>query len=143
VERESGEFASADLAAKGGYTLRDARGGVTPQAIVLATGSEVEIALTAQDTLEEAGIPTRVVSLPCFEWFEEQPQSYRETVLPPDIKIRVSIEAGISLGWQRYVGDTGRSISLEHFGASAPADRLFQEFGFTPAAVVAAVKAQL
>ncbi|MDR0435724.1 MAG: transketolase [Propionibacteriaceae bacterium] len=143
VDRSLAEFAPAELAAKGGYVLRDARAGAVPQVIVLATGSEVEVALDAQDALEAAGVPTRVVSLPCFEWFEEQPLEYRESVLPPKVKARVSIEAGISLGWQRYVGDSGRSVSLEHFGASAAGELLFREFGLTVAAVVEAAKAQL
>jgi transketolase len=131
------------MAVKGGYVLRDARNGVKPQVIVLATGSEVEIALDAQDMLEADGVPTRVVSLPCLEWFEEQSLEYRESVLPSEIKTRVSIEAGIALSWQRYLGDSGRAVSLEHFGASAAGELLFCEFGLTAAAVVEAAKAQL
>ncbi|MDR1355386.1 MAG: transketolase [Propionibacteriaceae bacterium] len=143
VDRRAGEFAAAELAAKGGYILRDAQNGASPQVILLATGSEVEIALDAQTMLETAGVPTRMVSLPCFRWFEEQSDDYKAAVLPPEVKVRVSVEAGISLGWQRYVGDSGKSISIEHFGASAAAGKLYQEFGITADAVVAAVKAQL
>jgi transketolase len=140
VDRSTGEYGNVEGTARGGYILRDARAGATPRVLLLATGSEVEIALDAQDALEDGGIATRVVSLPCFEWFEEQPQEYRDEVLPPAIKARVSVEAGIALGWQRYVGDAGRSVSIEHFGASAAATTLYQEFGITKDAVVAAAK---
>ena len=103
---------------------------------MIATGSEVYLAVQAQVLLEKKGIPTRVISAPCLEWFDEQPQSYRDEILPPGIKVRVSIEAGIKQGWREYVGDHGSSISLEHFGASASAPKLFAEFGFTAEKIV-------
>ncbi|RMB79488.1 transketolase, partial [Streptomyces shenzhenensis] len=117
-------------AARGGYTLLDAEDG-DPQVILIATGSEVHLATEARTQLQTQGIPTRVVSMPCVEWFEEQDQTYRDTVLPPTVKARVAIEAGIGLTWHRYTGDAGRIISLEHFGASADGNTLFHEYGFT------------
>ncbi|MDP1721166.1 MAG: transketolase [Candidatus Nanopelagicaceae bacterium] len=127
-------FASASGVAQGAYILKEATS--APQAILIATGSEVSLAVAAQTILESRGIPTRVVSAPCLEWFNRQPQTYKDVVLPPAIRIRVSIEAGISQGWHDYVGDLGSSVSLEHFGASASALVLFKEFGFTPERVV-------
>lgn len=118
VDRTSGEFASTDGVAKGAYVLREARNG-KPEVILIATGSEVEPALDAQDILETQGIATRVVSMPCQEWFDAQPAEYREEVLPSSIDARVSVEAGLSLGWSKYVGFKGASVSLEHYGASA------------------------
>ena len=106
----------------------------------MATGSEVSLAVTSAQALEASGIPTRVVSVPCFEWFNEQTQAYKDEVLPPSIIARVSIEAGIAQGWRDYVGDNGASISLEHYGASASANVLFKEFGFTVENVIATVK---
>ena len=111
--------------------------------LLLATGSEVQLAVAARETLEASGVPTRVVSLPCLEWFEEQDAAYRETVLPPSVRARVSVEAGIAQGWWKYLGDHGRAVSLEHFGASADAATLFREFGITSEAVVAAAQASL
>jgi transketolase len=108
---------------------------------VIASGSEVAIALAAAAELNSAGVPTRVVSAPCLEWFDEQSTEYRESVLPAQITNRVSIEAGIAQGWWKYVGSQGCCISIEHFGASAGAGKLYQEFGITAEAVVAAVKA--
>ncbi len=134
-------FASATGVAQGAYILKEATG--TPRAILIATGSEVTLAVTAQAILESRGIPTRVVSAPCLEWFNEQPQSYKDSILPPSIPLRVSIEAGISQGWREYVGDSGSSVSLEHFGASASAPVLFREFGFTAEKVVEEVMAKL
>ena len=134
-------FSSARGVAQGAYTLKDAT--TTPQAILIATGSEVSLAVAAQEILEARGIPTRVVSAPCLEWFNEEPQSYRDSVLPPSVPLRISIEAGISQGWREYVGDLGSSISLEHFGASASAKVLFKEFGFTAEKVVDEVIAKL
>ncbi|BDH04392.1 transketolase [Streptomyces seoulensis] len=118
-------------AARGGYVLFEAEGG-EPQVILIATGSEVHVAVEAREQLQAEGVPTRVVSMPSVEWFEEQDQGYREAVLPPSVKARVAVEAGIGLTWHKYVGDTGRIVSLEHFGASADGKVLFREFGFTP-----------
>ena len=120
----------ADGPLKGGYILSEAANG-QPEAIIMATGSEVEPSLAAQKILEGKGIQTRVVSLPSWEIFEEQPESYRQQVLPPAITRRLSVEAGLSMGWARYVGCAGASVSIETFGASAPAPKLFAEFGFT------------
>ncbi|TYC16819.1 transketolase [Actinomadura syzygii] len=138
----SGGLASAEGVAKGGYVLADADGG-QPDVIIIATGSEVELALEARDTLQAEGTPTRVVSMPCVEWFEAQTDAYRQEVLPPGVKARVSVEAGIALGWRAYVGDAGESVSLEHFGASADYKTLFLQFGITSERVVAAAKASL
>lgn len=139
-------FASAQGVAKGGYVLAEASKdgqSVEPEVILIATGSEVQLAVEARETLQAGGTPTRVVSLPCLEWFNKQDADYREQVLPSSIKARVSVEAGIAQGWRELVGDNGRSISLEHFGASADYKRLFQEFGITAEAVVAAAKDSL
>ncbi|MFF6947439.1 transketolase [Streptomyces iakyrus] len=129
-------------AARGGYVRFEAEGG-TPQVILIATGSEVHVAAGARELLQGAGVPTRVVSMPSVEWFEEQPRSYRDRVLPPSVKARVAVEAGIGLTWHRFVGDAGRIVSLEHFGASADAKTLFAEYGFTPENVVAAARESL
>ncbi|MGW7418989.1 transketolase [Streptomyces sp. NPDC054813] len=126
-------------AAKGGYVLRESST-ETPEVIVIATGSEVHLAVEARDLLEAEGVGTRVVSMPSVEWFEEQPREYRESVLPPAVKARVAVEAGIGLTWYRFVGDAGRIVSLEHFGASADAKTLFAEFGFTAGHVAAAAR---
>ncbi|MFI2614304.1 transketolase [Streptomyces sp. NPDC018584] len=126
-------------AAKGGYVLFEAEGG-TPEVILIGTGSEVQLAVEAREQLQAAGVPTRVVSMPSVEWFEEQDQGYRESVLPPSVKARVAVEAGIGLTWHRYVGDAGRIVSLEHFGASADGKVLFREFGFTADAVAQAAR---
>jgi transketolase len=136
------EFAPANQARKGAYTLIDSPTG-TIDVILIATGSEVSIAVEARSLLESKGIGARVVSAPCLEWFDEQPADYRESVLPGSVKARVSVEAGLALGWSRYVGATGRSISIEHFGASADYQTLFREFGITAAAVVDAAESQL
>ncbi|MFE2168127.1 transketolase [Streptomyces sp. NPDC059447] len=134
-------------AAKGGYVLFDANGpqGETAdaQVVLIGTGSEVHLAVEAREQLQAEGIPTRVVSMPSVEWFEEQDQDYKDSVLPASVKARVAVEAGIGLTWHRYVGDAGRIVSLEHFGASADAKVLFREFGFTAEAVTAAAKASL
>jgi transketolase len=115
---------------RGGYVLREASGGA-PQLILIGTGSELQLAFAAAETLEGDGIPTRVVSLPCWERFEAQDTTYRESVLPPSVRKRVSVEVGVSLGWDRWVGDEGAIIGLDHFGASAPAGTIFKELGFT------------
>lgn len=129
-------------AAKGGYVLADAEGG-DAQVVLIGTGSEVHLAVEAREQLQAAGVPTRVVSMPSVEWFEEQDQAYKDSVLPPSVKARVAVEAGIGLTWHKYVGDAGRIVSLEHFGASADAKVLFREFGFTPEAVAAAARESL
>lgn len=115
----------------------------TPEVILLATGSEVQLAVAAAKELEAAGTATRVVSAPCLEWFDEQDDAYRESVLPSKVQARVSIEAGIAMPWHKYTGSFGRSISIEHYGASAPAGELFEKFGFTIAAVVKAAQESL
>ncbi len=140
------EFGSAAGVAKGGYVLAEAvRDGavVTPDALLIATGSEVQLAVEAREALAAEGIAARVVSMPSVEWFHAQPAEYRESVLPAAVKARVSVEAGVALTWREFVGDAGRSISLEHFGASADYKRLFQEFGITAEAVTAAAKDSL
>jgi transketolase len=128
--------------AKGGYVLQDASDG-QPRVILIATGSEVELAVEARKSLEAEGVPTRVVSMPCVEWFHAQDAAYRQTVLPPSVRARVAVEAGIALGWREFVGDDGVVVSLEHFGASAPYRTLFQQFGLTAERVVAAAKGSL
>ncbi|MFJ4833953.1 transketolase [Streptomyces sp. NPDC088747] len=126
-------------AAKGGYVLFEAEGG-SPEVILIGTGSEVHVAVEARERLQADGIPTRVVSMPSVEWFDEQDQGYRDSVLPPSVKARVSVEAGIGLTWHRFVGDAGRIVSLEHFGASADGKVLFREFGFTAENVASAAR---
>lgn len=139
-------FGSTAGVAKGGYVLAEASAdGKTAdaQVILIGTGSEVQLAVHAREALQAEGIPTRVVSMPCVEWFNKQDAAYREAVLPAAVKARVSVEAGLSLGWREFVGDAGRSVSLEHYGASADYKRLFQEFGITAEAVAAAAKDSL
>jgi transketolase len=136
------QLAGAELVAKGGYVLADASNG-QPAVILMATGSEVQIALEAREVLEGEGTPTRVVSMPCFEWFEEQDAAYRSTVLPSDVRARVSVEAAIAMSWHRYLGDHGVAVSLEHFGASAAYTSLYEQFGITTDRVVAAAHASL
>lgn len=132
-------FADASNTSKGAYTLVDAANG-KPKLILIATGSEVQLAVAAREQLEASGIATRVVSAPCLEWFDEQPAAYREQVLPSKVQARVSVEAGLALGWSKYVGPFGKSVSIEHYGASADYQTLFREFGMTTEAVVAAAK---
>jgi len=133
---------STEGVAKGGYVLAEASSG-TPQLILVATGSELQIAVAAREQLEADGVPTRVVSMPCVEWFDEQDPSYRESVLPKDVRARVAIEAGIAMPWYRFTGDAGEIVSIEHYGASADAATLFREFGFTTENVVAAAHRSL
>ncbi len=128
--------------AKGGYVLAEATGGV-PKVILIGTGSEVQLAVKAREALEADGIPTRVVSMPCTEWFDAQDAGYKESVLPTAVKARVSVEAGVKTGWEKYVGDAGRSVSLEHFGASADYQTLYREFGITAEAVETAARESL
>ncbi|MEN9730892.1 MAG: hypothetical protein RL488_202 [Actinomycetota bacterium] len=132
-------FADASNTSKGAYTLVDAANG-KPKLILIATGSEVQLAVAAREQLEAAGVPTRVVSAPCLEWFDEQPAAYREEVLPSKVQARVSVEAGLALGWSKYVGPFGKSVSIEHYGASADYQTLFREFGITTEAVVSTAK---
>ncbi|WP_436699750.1 transketolase [Nocardioides sp. BYT-33-1] len=132
-------YATTDNVAKGGYVLLDAEGG-QPDVVLLATGSEVQYAVAARERLAAEGVGARVVSLPCLEWFEAQTQAYRDQVIPPTVKARVSVEAGVKQGWREYVGDAGRIVSIDHYGASADAGTLFREFGFTPEAVVQAAR---
>ena len=140
VKDETGTMvASAENTLKGAYTLVEAANG-KPKVILIATGSELQLAVEARLKLEASGIATRVVSAPCLEWFEEQPEEYRQAVLPAHVKARVSIEAGLELGWSKYVGGFGESVSIEHFGASADYKTLFREFGMTVENVVAAAK---
>jgi transketolase len=128
-------FAAAEGVRRGGYVLAEAEtadGAVTtPKLILIATGSEVSLALEARETLQTEGTPTRVVSLPCFELFEEQTQEYRDEVLPPAVTARVSIEAGVCQGWDRYVGAKGAIICLDRFGGSAPGEVALRELGFS------------
>jgi transketolase len=135
-------IASAEHTAKGAYTLVDASN-AKPELILIATGSEVQLAVEARLKLEEQGIKTRVVSAPCVEWFDEQSDSYKESVLPSSVSARVSVEAGLALGWSKYVGRSGESVSIEHFGASADYKTLFREFGMTTDAVIAAAHKSL
>jgi transketolase len=128
--------------ARGGYVLAEASGG-TPKVILIGTGSEVQIAIAARERLEADGVPTRVVSMPCVEWFDEQDAAYRESVLPSAVRARVAVEAAVALTWHRFVGDAGRIVSLEHFGASADYKVLYQEFGLTDDAVVSAAQDSL
>ncbi|HTM85773.1 MAG TPA: transketolase C-terminal domain-containing protein, partial [Mycobacterium sp.] len=134
----------ADGVARGGYVLGGTGGtGDAPDVLLIATGSEVQLVVAAQNLLAEKGINARVVSMPCLEWFAAQPADYRDAVLPPAVKARVAVEAGVALSWHRLVGDTGEIISIEHFGESADYQTLFREYGFTPAAVVAAAERTL
>ena len=121
--------------------LKDSDG--APEVILMGTGSEVQYCVTAQEQLAAEGIAARVVSMPCREWFDEQDQSYKDSVIPPAVRARVSIEAGVEAGWRDLVGDAGRIIGIEHYGASAAGALLFQEFGFTAATVAAAAKESL
>ena len=140
LDRSNG-LASADGVANGGYILAEADG--NPQVILIATGSELQIALAARDQLQASGTPTRVVSMPCVEWFEEQDSAYREQVLPHRIKARVSVEAGVTFGWRQFVGDSGASVGVDHFGASADYQRLYEEFGLTAERVTAVARTVL
>ncbi|EMY35923.1 transketolase [Arthrobacter crystallopoietes BAB-32] len=142
-ERGEGGFADAGNVARGAYVLAEAEqdgAEVEPQVILLATGSEVQLAVEARETLQAEGIAARVVSVPCLEWFDRQDEQYRESVLPATVRARVSVEAGVAQSWHRLVGDSGRCVSLEHFGASADYKTLFREFGITAEAVVAAAR---
>jgi transketolase len=136
------KYASAEGTLKGGYIVSEASG-VEPKVILIGTGSELSICLAAQERLEAEGTPTRVVSMPCQEWFYEQDTAYQQTVLPRAVKARVTVEAGIRMSWDRILGDAGEPVSIEHYGASAPAKILFEQFGFTADNVVAKANAAL
>jgi len=135
-------LSSADGVARGGYVLADASDG-QPRVILIGTGSEVQLAVAAREVLEAEGTPTRVVSMPCVEWFNQQDESYRQQVIPNGVKARVSVEAAIAQGWREIVGDGGEIVSLEHFGASAAGALVLEKFGFTPDRVVAAAHTSL
>ena len=135
-------YASAEGVLKGGYVLSEASGG-NPEVILIGTGSEVQHCLVAQERLEAQGTPTRVVSMPCQEWFYEQDTAYQQLVLPRGVKARVTVEAGARMSWDRILGDAGEPVSIEHYGASAPAKILFEQFGFTADNVVAKANAAL
>jgi transketolase len=141
-EASGDTFASAAHAVKGAYVLAEAPGG-TPDVILIATGSEVQLAVAARETLAAEGVNARVVSAPSLEWFDEQDAAYRESVLPASVTARVSVEAGIAMPWRHIVGDRGRSVSIEHFGASADYKTLFEKFGVTAEAVVEAARETL
>ena len=136
--RSTHGYADAEGVARGAYVLLDTDG--TPDVLLVGTGSEVQLAVAARESLGTDGIRARVVSMPCREWFDQQEQAYRDDVLPPGIRARVSVEAAVPLGWREVVGDAGRSVSLQHFGASADYETLFRAFGITAEAVVAAAK---
>ena len=138
IDRAS--FNSADGVARGAYALNDEK---NPELIIIATGSEVSLALAALSELTAKGVKTRVISAPCLEWFKAQPESYKDELLPKSVKARVSVEAGIAQGWRDLIGDAGESISIEHFGASASHTTLFSEFGFTVKRVIEAAEATL
>jgi transketolase len=141
------KFAAASGLRQGGYILAEATNPegneTTPTLILIGTGSEVSLALKARETLQGEGVPTRVVSLPCWELFEEQSEEYREKVLPAAVTARVSVEAGVSLGWDRYVGPAGVIIGLDRFGASAPGDVALKNLGFNVEHVVKSAKSLL
>lgn len=137
-DAEGEKFASAQGAARGGYVLADTED--TPDVVLIGTGSEVELALEARKTLAEKGIAARVVSMPCREWFAAESAKYRESVIPTAVKARVTVEAGLAMPWYDILGDAGRAVSLEHFGASASGEKLYQEFGITAEAVAAAAE---
>jgi transketolase len=131
-------WGDVDGVARGAYVLLDTEG--TPDVILMGTGSEVQIAVEARARLAEKGVAARVVSVPCREWFEDQDQSYRDSVLLPEVRARVSVEAAVAQGWKELVGDAGRAVSLDHYGASAAYTELYEKFGITAAAVVSAAE---
>jgi len=142
VPRGTDGYADTSQVARGAYVLLDAEGG-TPDVVLIGTGSEVQVALAGREALATEGIKARVVSMPCREWFDEQDQDYRDSVIPPDVRARVSVEAGVSVGWRDLVGDAGRIISINHYGASASGPKLFEEFGFSGETVAQAAKDSL
>ena len=132
----------AEGTARGAYVLAEASTGL-PEVLLVATGSEVSLALGARERLEAEGTPTRVVSMPCREWFDAQDEAYRAAVLPPSVRARVSVEAAVTFGWRDVVGDAGECLGIDHFGASGPYEVLFEQFGMTPERIVAAARASL
>jgi len=138
------KFAKADGLHKGGYVLAEAEDEsgkkTTPKLIIIATGSEVGLAMEAREKLNASGTPTRVVSMPCWEFFDEQSPKYNESVLPKAVTARLAIEAGVSLGWSKYVGDHGDTLTVDKFGASAPAEDVFRDYGFTVENVIKKAK---
>ena len=136
------KYAPAAGLAKGAYVLADAPDG-KPDVLLLATGSEVSLCVAAYEELSQAGIKARVVSMPCWELFERQPDAYRDSVLPPAVTARVAVEQASTFGWAHYVGRSGTIIGMRTFGASAPLKDLLRKFGFEPGKVVAAAKEQL
>jgi transketolase len=137
-----GELAPADGLRRGGYVVAEAGGG-SAAVVLISSGAELSVALAARAELEASGTPTRVVSLPSWFLFSRQDRAYRDAVLPPEVSLRVSLEAGSTFGWERWVGAEGRALGLDRFGASAPAERLFEEFGFSVENVVSTVEALL
>jgi transketolase len=136
------KYAPASGVSRGGYVLADAADG-KPDVLLLATGSEVALCLEAFEELKADGVKARVVSMPSWELFDEQPQEYRDGVLPPAVRARVSVEQASTFGWSKYVGDTGHSIGMRSFGASAPLKQLQHKFGFTVENVVGAAREQI
>jgi transketolase len=136
------KLAPASEARRGGYVLSEATGGA-PQAVLIATGSEVSVAMAAQEKLAAAGIRARVVSLPCWDVFEAQSREYRESVIPPSVSARVSIEAGATFGWQKWTGDRGANIGVDRYGSSAPGGTNMKEFGFSAENVAKTVQSLL
>jgi transketolase len=139
---EAGEhWGGAEGVARGAYVLLDSDG--LPDVVLIGTGSEVQIAVAAREQLATKGVRARVVSMPCREWFDRQDQAYRDTVIPPNVRARVSVEAGVAQGWREVVGDAGRIVSLDHFGASADYDTIFRQFHITAEAVTLAAEDSL
>jgi transketolase len=136
------KYASAAGVARGAYVMADAPDG-SPDIILIATGSEVALAIDARETLLNQGIPARVVSMPSWDLFEHQPASYRDSVLPPKVTARIAIEQAAALGWERYVGGAGKVIAMKSFGQSAPLKELLQKFGFEPERIVDAAREML
>jgi transketolase len=134
------KYASAAGVARGAYVMADAAAGRSPEIILIASGSEVSLAVDAHESLSREGIRSRIVSMPSWDIFERQPQSYRESVLPPQVPARIAIEQGSTIGWERYVGAAGKVIGMKTFGASAPLKELQRKFGFEPARIVVTAK---
>ncbi|MFZ0664831.1 MAG: transketolase C-terminal domain-containing protein, partial [Acidimicrobiales bacterium] len=137
---DRGQLAPASGVNQGAYVLADPPDGGEPDVILLATGSEVHLVLEARDELAKQGIGARVVSMPCWELFDRQPEGYRNSVIPPSVKARVAVEQASTLGWDRYVGDGGTVVGMHTFGASAPLKQLLTKFGFTPEQVTEVAK---